>query len=569
MERNITEILEDLNRLNPDFKVNDKDLRKMIAEIMALKPETRFDESFATRLRSELVDKKSIFAPLSPYIAQVKAFTQNAVESKYFSYFDTKLFTGAAGALIAILLVAPLTYVLTKKNIEQSPEAMVKNISSGLSLKQQINSKEGNAFGKLAYITPQPASVSANESVQDSGLAKTSGMRSMSLQAPSESSTAVIAYTGDKIALTETEGKVYKRVKGIDAGKQLANFLKNANFDVVNVGKFNNLSLENLQLSEDSAYGHTLSINFNDGVININQNSQWDTDGEGKTLTAGDILEDAKLIEIANSYVNDHGIDVSGYGKSQVVGKQNGIIPDALYVTYPLIIDGLEVYEESGVVYGLQVVIDLRNKKVSAVNNLTSQLYESSVYAMETDFAKVIRAATGTSATNTGAAGEISTPHKVLMRYATDINNELYIPAMLFPVKGKGGSITGTVVIPLVKDALDKISVKGIELDPEPVDVGTTTSTTTPIIDEPKIIPPVVEETKKFLSQKLQVDPAAIMLDSFISEEWPNSCLGTPVADEVCGQAIVPGYTVKLSVATSSYEFRTDVAGKIIREIKS
>lgn len=465
MDRIITEILEDLHRIDPAFDVNDTKLRTMVTDFVSFKPDTHFDTDFFAKLRSELVGQPApVVSPLSPYVSR-------------FSLFNTRMFTGIAGALVAIFLVAPLTYVVTKETLNQDTDIALKNISTGLSLKQQINTKNNNAFGKLAYINPQPTqnASSANDtettrSTKDTSIQSTMGITAT---APTSKSTPIV-YSGAELKLTETEGKVYKRVKGIDAGKELANFLKNANFDVVNVGAFSKLSLETIQLSEDMSFGQTLSINFNEGTISITPYaSQWVSLSEKKKQSAPEQLTPEALIEIANLYVSDHGIDVQGYGKP--------VVSSATVVTYPLLIDGLEIYEEGGSVYGLQIVVDLNEKRVASVNNLTSQIYESSLYALETNATKILKAATGSTTTSEQSEKkiELQTPRRILLRYViADSSTELYVPALLFVAQGKTDS-NNTIVIPLVKDALDKISVAPArEVSPEKplIENSTTTS---------------------------------------------------------------------------------------------
>ena len=75
--------------------------------------------------------------------------------------------------------------------------------------------------------------------------------------------------------------------------------------------------------------------------------------------------------------------------------------------------------------------------------------------------------------------------------------------------------------------------------------------------------PPVVEEARQDLAQRLGVSAAAIRVDSFERVDWPDSCLGLAAADEFCAQVITPGYSVVLEHAGESYRYRTGLESAV------
>lgn len=53
---------------------------------------------------------------------------------------------------------------------------------------------------------------------------------------------------------------------------------------------------------------------------------------------------------------------------------------------------------------------------------------------------------------------------------------------------------------------------------------------------------------------------------SLTEREWPDGCLGLPEEDEMCTQALVPGYEMVLEVGEETRTFRTNMDGSVIRE---
>ena len=108
---------------------------------------------------------------------------------------------------------------------------------------------------------------------------------------------------------------------------------------------------------------------------------------------------------------------------------------------------------------------------VSGVNNLTTYRYETSDYNLETDSAKVVALA------EKGGYGsgiyygisqdkitlELGTPTKTLIhlwRYTNNTNEELLIPALMFPVNNAPADYYGSkfVTVPLVQEMITELN---------------------------------------------------------------------------------------------------------------
>jgi hypothetical protein len=419
MDTRIENILNDLYKIDPQFKAHEKELTSLVSELILNKPDTHFDEAFAARLRSELLETK-----IRP------------VPTPYGSFFFSRAFYGVVGSALTVLFVVPFTFIATQR--ATSPEkpvvlnpfvAQVKDETAVLTPKQQISNKGINAFGTLALLPTD--TVASQSTTADTHPTLKSVPPTNSLVAPS-TSTAQVSYKGEQLSLKDTEGQVFKRTKGIDSGKQLADIIQVSNFGLAKISSFTNLHVSTIQLNESKADGYAVSVNFDEGAINISANS---------LAQPSETADTSSIISIADAFVKDHSIDMAVYGKGVV---QNG------YVVYPLIIDSKPVHDETGVVYGLMVSVDAKTKKVLSVSNLTSQTYDGSVYPLETNFSTLVKAATSSLATS----ATLGTPERVLMHH-----NDLYIPALSFPitysVKNAHGMPT-SVVVPLVKDFLAK-----------------------------------------------------------------------------------------------------------------
>lgn len=79
--------------------------------------------------------------------------------------------------------------------------------------------------------------------------------------------------------------------------------------------------------------------------------------------------------------------------------------------------------------------------------------------------------------------------------------------------------------------------------------------------------PPAVWAAIEDLALHLDISPDQVQVISFQEEEWPDSCLGLSVPDEMCLQVITPGYLILLDVNGQRYEYHTDQSGGTLRII--
>jgi hypothetical protein len=78
-------------------------------------------------------------------------------------------------------------------------------------------------------------------------------------------------------------------------------------------------------------------------------------------------------------------------------------------------------------------------------------------------------------------------------------------------------------------------------------------------------LPAAVETAVEMLAEELPAAVEEFQVVAFESVEWPDGCLGLANPDEMCTQAIVPGWRVVLEARNQQYEVRTDMQGTQIR----
>ncbi len=81
----------------------------------------------------------------------------------------------------------------------------------------------------------------------------------------------------------------------------------------------------------------------------------------------------------------------------------------------------------------------------------------------------------------------------------------------------------------------------------------------------PAAFPPGVTAAQQILAATLGLPVEAVTVVRVEPVDWPDGCLGLGGVDELCSEAIVPGYAVTLLAIDQVYDYRTDQIGSIIR----
>lgn len=85
-----------------------------------------------------------------------------------------------------------------------------------------------------------------------------------------------------------------------------------------------------------------------------------------------------------------------------------------------------------------------------------------------------------------------------------------------------------------------------------------------PAVDEP--YPPAILAAIGAAAEAAGASPEEVRVIEYEFQEWPDGCLGLPGPDEVCAQAVVPGWLVRLNVGGELIVFRLDSVGAELRQ---
>lgn len=508
----LNRILLELYTLEPDLREHEETLKSLILKMSGLKPDTKFDPAFAARLKATIIGESSL--------ARINNEPKKQLIN--FNYMNKKIYWTSGSLAVMAVIIFVITSLMNPGLVgprSESPAGSISELPAG-------------AFGNLASLNSpnQETAASGNGLVAPLGLGgdgqESGALAARSIASDGNLETSAVSsdlvdskmmilpyygfnyeYVGEEINLTESEGAVYRRLKGDgQAGRALAGLVSGLDVPEIDLSTFSNLRTTNLSLTEDKDLGLMITLDYMEDNIFISENWErwrimerencagdqacWDR----WRLQIADVPADANLIAQASSFLNQHKVSLEHYGEPivdnnwremyiQAPDKNNFYIPEYASVIYPLLINGDPVRDQSGSYSGLRVTINLLRNAASGLSGLSPYRYESSAYELETDAQNVIAAAEK-GGWNRGWFGgsentrtlKLGTPEKALVqmwRYADGRSSELMVPALIFPVleQPTDGTYYGGkyVTVPLVKEMLAELNKEQSNW-PRPVD---------------------------------------------------------------------------------------------------
>lgn len=496
----LNEILTELYALDSSLKSRETELISIINNIIKSQPQIEVDQDFIARLRSEVMAEAVNMQTANQQPAVHLALKPNYMNKFLYSFYGA----------IAMVLVVAVSVVFISGGQKPTRDGLV--ITKKITNAPKFSKLTGTAFGSLAAVTneggaaplgagngennpstakaKQVSDVAISPSASGGGSALTARADSK-MMPPYGGKTYKFIYKGQELKQELAQLDVLKRVKNRENSVDTKNLISGLNVNFVNLNTFPDQKIQNISFIQKGDFGYITNVSLDEGMISIYQN--WETWPSGKcgnndkcyeALRVGlnDMPSDQDLIAIANEFVSSHGIDRTSFGEPEVntdwrrqyeltTDKANYYFPDSVEVIYPLKLDGKFVYDEyNGMRSGLSVSVQVKDKKVSGVNNLTTQTYDTSSYEMETDAKKIIA-----YAEKGGLGGvmywgedkakvedlELSDPEMVFVRqyiYKDNQNTELYVPALSFPIVNAPKEPyfnRKAVIIPLAKEILN------------------------------------------------------------------------------------------------------------------
>ncbi len=480
MNDKINQILQELYKYDSEFMKHEKELKEILNQMLESAPNTKFDPLFAESLRKKI-------------LIRAGEISSEAVSAKHRPMWQFAL---PAFAVIAIAVLAGTNYW---KNLNNTQIASIKE-----------SKLQPLAFGSLAELVPGGGreglgggGVGGGGSAQNTAAVTDEVMKARP-QSGGGGDFSILpvydnfkfVYAGEKVDLADENLSVMRRVKGFGSNPNLASIVKNFSVPTFSLKNLQSPYVEMLTLTEDRDFGYMVNINFKEGSVSINENwFRWQTPDRmcqdeacynRYRLTVSDLPSDEEVIAISDSFLSGYGISKSGYG-APVVQKQwfrdyqiapdksVAWVPDVLTVVYPVVVNGQTVYDQSGNISGLMVSVNARVKKVSGVNELYNQVYESSEYPAETSWERILKVAEAGGNniyypyyenSAPGTILKLGTPKTDLVKmWKNELGKESYeilVPALVFPIMDAPAnfpSYRSSVVVPLIKELIKDPSV--------------------------------------------------------------------------------------------------------------
>jgi hypothetical protein len=475
----IKDILDDLYEIDPVLEHYEEEIKKTIKELLKSKPDIKIDQKFVSELREKIIRK----------VEELQRQPQKKSFLFWRVFFGAKFSYAVSGALIFILFVGIFVYLTNFGNVPGLSQGTFPRTLEKTSL-------GSNAFGSLKS---ESQDATASEEKGTGGFGGGGGI-SVSNAAQYDSARAIApyyppkyVYKGEEIELKEDTVEVLRRKNKLEYTRSFSGLLESFGFGLADLTGFDNTRVQTINLVQEKDFGYSIFINMDEGTISIDaywpkwphtQNRCIDERcAMENSLNLSDVPSDEEMISIAKNFISEHRINLSNYGEPEIEKSWNQTyyaqptetsqiyVPDIITVKYPLLINGKFVYEQGGSKQGIGIGINIREKRVSGVYNLSVQEYESSLYAAETDFAKILKVTEKGGLYNYYMPGEqvqeieIGAPeyaYGVIWKYDENAQTTrtLLVPALVFPIiqnPENYPSYNEKVVVPLAKELLESV----------------------------------------------------------------------------------------------------------------
>ncbi len=472
--KKMQEILKDLYLIDPSLKKEEEKIISIIEDIMENQPNIELNQDFVTQL------KEKVFLEIE------------SLENKNkFSIFSWQKLLYVSSASVLVILLS----VLTVSNFILPTEKKLKKDSNIIALNER-------AFGNLSLSLEEERSSQETSLSQADDMVLGLGSASESMASsgdvsimpyPIEQNNYKYIYKGDfldNLDLSSVSSLVYKRDSDDYFSRLFARNVKSVSGLPIDLGNFSQTKLQHFNLEENKDYGYSVAVNLSNNSISIYSNWQhWPQPYkdcyderciESLRLKEGDMLFDSELISIAHNFINKYKISLNDYGPVEINKenyKNNNYYPEQISLIYPLLINGKEVYSSHGGKDGLQIDINIREKKVSSLNNLTFSSLKSSSYQLidSTNRINDLIEKGGLypdyyrGSQENYIEVELKEPIIALVKTwvsSPDRNtsSEIFIPSLIFKVKERPNEYfhRQNVIVPLVKevfeDSLEKLN---------------------------------------------------------------------------------------------------------------
>lgn len=499
-------ILAELYEIDPGLREHEADLIPLLQQLLARDPAQKPSAAFVKKLRKELAARMNAAAN-----GAVEHRVTYASPSGYFSRFAYAL----VGATAAVVIAVPATLNYSKQHLPTQPaEPEGRN-------EAPMAKTDGFAGSDQATGMPSPTPTGNNPVA---GYARTQagggagGGGGIFMDGKMSAVSSLIApwnpvkyvLEGDLPELPQGQVEVLER--DLRPLKVPFSSIQSAFKDAaIDLSSFEGTSVEFVTVTQRKQYGYTINVSMADGSVSINQawefwphpeqNCQDEACYRALQPKLSDIPADAELIRVADAFIKEHDIDLSGYGDpivdnawrrdyERVEDKRYAWIPESMRVVYPLLVDGKTVTEAGGGFAGVSVQVSAKQKRVTDAYGLATYQFSRAKHPAVSDRGDVEKflgmAGTQTPDAPTVTLKDPTVQFVRLYEYENGKSAELFVPALVFQVPNATGAqyyLPQTVAVPLAKDLLDEARLPV----PMPMEGG-------PAIDVPAEKPLMIEK---------------------------------------------------------------------------
>ena len=496
----LNNLLRELYAYDANLRRYEKELIAVITQMSDLRPDTGFSPVLAQKIKDQLMLRIQNQSQVKEKIVSFNIFN-NMNKNIY-------IYAGLSAVFVLAISIVMLNLSPTFQNNISQLEISDDMVASEFNYEEQLLEKNQDAIVRApaqAFGSLRSLAVNGENNLmatKEAGAPLGLGGDSMAVTPMPIEGRSMIApyfnldykYIGDDVVLDEQSGDVFQRLPYEGAAAvSVLNALSGFKLADVSLANFDNLRAQSLSVVEDKDKGLGINFDFVTGTVNMYENwPQWriperENCGDDQAcwrlwrVKIEDVPSDVELITLANNFLSEHQIKVSAYGQAIVdnnwrldyersADKENYYIPEYVSVIYPLLINDQAVRDQSGNYAGLRVTVNIVQKRVSGLNNLSVYRYQASSYPLVTDFSRIVKAAENGGWNNYYFFSEennmelnLDTPelsYVQIWRYANNENQELLIPAFIFPVINTTEApffAQRFIIVPLVQEMLEEL----------------------------------------------------------------------------------------------------------------
>lgn len=196
----------------------------------------------------------------------------------------------------------------------------------------------------------------------------------------------VYSYTWKLDWIESSEMQLYKKIKPTN-NNFLISYLNNIKLDWFDFSGIKNWNISNFEIKENKEYWLDYQINLDESKVFISKNfekwpqtqSTYNIKTNNSQIKISDFPKDETIINLSKEVIKKYKIDTKNYWEpiinnswkieyNKIQDKSNYILPDAIQVIYPLIINNREVFEDYWDMKWLKISFDVKTLNLAEIS---------------------------------------------------------------------------------------------------------------------------------------------------------------------------------------------------------